>query len=64
MTSQVENLKTPSEELAEDSEKLLRSALALNLQMTPEERIGAHENALQLAMDLKEAGKALRAAES
>jgi hypothetical protein len=50
--------------LAEDSLKLLESAIALNLEMTPEERIEAHENARQLMADLQEAGKALRESES
>ncbi len=51
-------------QLSEDSAKLLESAIASNLEMTPEERIEAHENARQLMMDLQEAGKVLRAAES
>ena len=50
-------------EFAEDSAKLLESAIISNLELTPEERIEAHENARQLMMDLQEAGKALRAAE-
>jgi hypothetical protein len=51
-------------EFAEDSAKLLESAIASNLELTPEERIEAHENARQLMTDLQSAGKALRAAES
>jgi hypothetical protein len=50
--------------LAADSEMLLKAAIIANLQMTPEERIDAHENARQLMADLQEAGRALRAAES
>jgi len=49
-------------QLAEDSIKLLESAIVTNLEMTPEERIEAHENARQLMMDLQAAGKVLRAA--
>jgi hypothetical protein len=56
--------KLPQSQLAEDSVKLRESAIASNLEMTPEERIEAHENARQLMMDLREAGEVLRAAES
>ncbi len=49
-----------SQLLADDSTKLLESAIIANLELTPEERIEAHENARQLAMDLQEAGRALR----
>ncbi|MDR3606375.1 MAG: hypothetical protein P4M08_03230 [Oligoflexia bacterium] len=55
---------TDQSQLAADAEKLLESAIASNLEMTPEERIEAHENARQLMVDLQEAGGALRAAES
>ena len=48
-------------QLAEDSDKLLESAILSNLAMTPEARIEAHENARQLMLDLLEAGKALYA---
>ena len=51
-------------ELDGDSEALLESAILINLEMTPEERIEAHENARQLMADLQEAGRTLRAAES
>ena len=51
-------------QFAEDAEKLLEAAILSNLEMTPEERIEAHEGARQLMVDLREAGKALRAAES
>ncbi|MGK5082467.1 hypothetical protein WDW37_04100 [Bdellovibrionota bacterium FG-1] len=51
-------------QLAEDSEELLKSAILSNLDMTFEERISAHENARQLMLDLEEAGRAWRAAES
>lgn len=51
-------------ELAEDSVRLLESAIVANLRMTPEERIEAHENARQLMMDLVEAGKEFRATQS
>jgi hypothetical protein len=51
-------------QLAEDSEKLLESAILYNLRLTPEQRIDAHENARQLMLDLMEAGKAYRATQS
>jgi hypothetical protein len=51
-------------QLSEDSNRLLLASILANLKMTPEERIEAHENALQLMTDLAEAGKALRAAQS
>lgn len=44
-----------------DSKKLLDSAIELNLALTFEERIEAHENALQLLNDLKFAGEENRA---
>ncbi len=47
-------------QLAEDSERLLESAILLNLRMTPEQRIEAHENARQLMLDLMEAGRVAR----
>ena len=47
-------------ELAADSDKLLESAIISNLRMTPEQRIEAHENALQLMLDLIDAGKEAR----
>lgn len=47
-------------QLAEDSDKLLESAIISNLKMTPEQRIEAHENARQLMHDLIEAGKVAR----
>lgn len=50
-------------EFAEDSAKLLESAIASNLELSPEQRIEAHENARQLMSDLQEAGGMLRAAE-
>ncbi len=43
------------------SEHLLDSAIELNLKMSVEERIEAHENSRQLLVDLKQAGDALRA---
>lgn len=52
------------QELTADSEKLLESAIISNLEMTPEERIEAHENARCLMMDLQTAGKVLREAGS
>ena len=55
---------SPQSSLAEDSAKLLESAIVANLELTPEERIEAHENARQLAEDLRSAGEVLRAAES
>ncbi len=55
---------SPKPEFVKDSAKLLESAIISNLELTPEERIEAHENARQLMADLQEAGKALRAAES
>ena len=51
-------------QLADDSSQLLESAIISNLQMTPEQRIEAHENARQLMLDLMEAGKAYYAAQS
>jgi hypothetical protein len=51
-------------QLATDSDKLLESAIIANLEMTAEERIEAHEKARELMVDLQDAGKALRAAES
>lgn len=47
-------------QLAEDSDRLLESAILLNLRMTPEQRIEAHENARQLMLDLMEAGRVAR----
>ena len=47
-------------QLAEDSEKLLESAILYNLRLTPEQRIEAHENARQLMLDLLEAGRVAR----
>lgn len=44
-----------------DSEKLLESAIELHLKLTHEQRISAHENARELANDLREAGKELHA---
>ena len=44
-----------------DSQKLLESAVELNLQMTYEERIDAHENSRELMNDLRQAGEELRA---
>jgi vacuolar-type H+-ATPase subunit H len=49
------------EELAQDSEKLLESALESNIKLTYEARIEAHENARQLLADLRQAGEELRA---
>lgn len=43
------------------SSKLLESAIELNLAMSFEERIEAHENALRLLNDLKLAGEDNRA---
>lgn len=51
-------------QFSDDSAKLLEAAIISNLEMTPEQRIEAHENARQLMADLQEAGEALRAAES
>ena len=51
-------------QLDEDAEQLLESAIASNLEMSPEERIDAHENARQLMADLYDAGTVLRAAKS
>jgi len=48
-------------QLSQDSEKLLLSALLLNLSKTIEERIEAHENSRQLMMELQKAGKELNA---
>ena len=48
----------------DESLALLDSAITLNLEMTPEQRIDAHENARVLMLDLAEAGRMLRAAES
>jgi hypothetical protein len=45
-----------SEQLQQDSTLLNQSALEERLQMTPEERIEAHENARQLMDDLRKAG--------
>ncbi len=47
-------------QLAEDSEKLLESAILYNLRLTPDQRVEAHENARQLMLDLMEAGKVAR----
>jgi hypothetical protein len=47
-------------QLVADSDKLLESAIISNLRMTPEQRIEAHENALQLMLDLIKAGKEAR----
>lgn len=60
----MEQSSSKPSQLALDSEKLLASAIASNLEMTPEERIEAHENARKLMADLQEAGRVLRAAES
>ncbi len=42
-----------------DAEQLLQSAIISNLKMSYEERIEAHENARQLAEDLRLAGMSL-----
>ena len=44
-----------------NQEKLLESAIEANLKMTHEERIEAHEKALELLVDLQKAGEDLRA---
>ncbi|MEK7691133.1 MAG: hypothetical protein AAB425_08945 [Bdellovibrionota bacterium] len=49
--------------IAADSDSLLKSALETNLELTPEQRIEAHENARHLMLDLQAAGKAHRATE-
>jgi hypothetical protein len=53
-----------TQDLSADAEILLGAAIMINLQMTPEVRIEAHENARQLMADLQEAGRVLRAAKS
>lgn len=52
-------ISSSNEKLSEDSKKRLESTLSSNLEMTPEERIEAHENARQLMLNLQTAGKAL-----
>ncbi len=47
--------------LQSDSKILLESAIEINLQMSVEKRIEAHENARQLMMDLRQAGQELDA---
>lgn len=47
--------------LDNDSTELLESAIELKLAMSYEERIEAHENALRLLNDLKQAGEENRA---
>lgn len=47
-----------------ESERLLEAAIASNLELTPEERIDAHEHARELMLDLQAAGRRLHAAES
>ena len=44
-----------------DSDKLLMSAIQLTLALTYEERIEAHNRALELLLDLKQAGMDNRA---
>ena len=53
--------KSPTNLQALESEKLLESAIELNLQMSYESRIEAHESALQLLNDLRQAGEEHRA---
>ena len=48
------------DQISKDSQKLLESQIESILEMTYEERIEAHENARQLAVDLQLAGKELR----
>ncbi len=43
-----------------DAEQLLQSAIISNLKMSYEERIEAHENARQLAEDLRLAGQEVK----
>lgn len=51
----------PLENLVKESEMLELAAIELRLKMSPEQRILAHENALRLMRDLRQAGGALDA---